>query len=59
MPSVIYYDYQNTPKLCGAQTEDVVCSIRLLIAFEHFISNFFTKDALMTAEDKNWMKAEW
>ena len=25
MPSVLYYDNQNRVRLCGAETEDVVC----------------------------------
>ena len=25
VPSVLYYDYQNIVKLCGAEAEDMVC----------------------------------
>lgn len=37
----------------------VLIQLLIIVLRAYVTPNFFSKDALMTAEEKNWMKAEW
>ena len=58
IPSVLFYDYQNIVQLCGAETEDVVRLFRAADGL-NIRDSFFSKDALIMADDQNWRRAEW